>query len=227
MEEDLRTPFFVAALLIMAVVVLMEVGSEQVGLELASFLGQRGRIGLGIPCTALVDGMLLYMVTLMALALGLPERLHGLVQGPATLIVSLLVALASVVMIFVALSALSEMLALLLAVPFGTAVYAILFGHFARGAASTELSTIMALKLLFAGCLVAAQQRFLQNRLLVFTIALALAATVVVSCLQGLVPVFLASITDAISAIVISIIGLVLAIVLLLRSIPAVLNAVA
>jgi hypothetical protein len=221
-EEELRTPFFVAALVLIAVAVLVEVGSE-----LVSGLGLSGRIGLGIPYMALVDGMLLYMIMLMALALGLSERLHGLLQGPVTLVLSLLVALASFIMIFAALFALTEMLALLLAIPFGTIVYAILFGHFARGPASAELSTIMTLKLLFAGCLVAAQQRFLENKLLVFTIALALLATIIVGFLQGLVPIFLVSITDAIAAIILAILGLVLAIILLLRSIPAVVKAIA
>ncbi|MGO9059396.1 MAG: hypothetical protein ACLQU2_18715 [Candidatus Binataceae bacterium] len=221
MEEDLRTPFFVAALLLIALAVLIEVGSE-----IVAQLGLGGRIGLGIPYSALVDGLLLYMIILMAMALGMPERLHGLLQGIVTLIVSLLVAFASFIMIFVALFALVEMVGLLLAVPFGTIIYMAVFGSFGRGAASAELSAIMTLKLFFAGCLVAAQQRFLQNKLLVFATALALVATIIVSFLQGLVPGFLVSITDAVAAIVMAVLGLILAIVLLVRSIPAVVKAI-
>jgi len=220
-EEDLRIPFFVAALILMAVVVLVEIGSE-----LVARLGMGGRIGLGIPYLMLVDGLLFYMTILMALALGLSERLHGLLQGFVTFILSLLAALGCFIMILVALFATLEMVGLLLSVPFGTVVYLALFGHFSRGAASTELSAIMMLKFAFAICLIAAQQRFLQNKLLVFTVALALLATIIVSFLQGLVPIFLVSITDAIAAIVIAILGLILALVLLLRSIPAVVKAI-
>ncbi len=221
MEEDLRLPFFVAALLLITFAVLIEVGSK-----FASALGVGGPIGLGIPYLVLVDGLLLYMVILMALALFMPERIHGELQGIVTLIVSLLTALLSLGMIFVALFATLGMVALLLATPFGTIAYFAIFGHFARGVAGAELAVVMTLKLLFAGCLVLAQQRFLENKLLVFTVVLALVANVVVSFLQGLVPFYLVSITDAVAAIVLGILGLVLAIVLLLRSIPAVIKAI-
>lgn len=221
MEEDLRLPFFVAALLLITFAVLIEVGSK-----FASVLGVGGTVGLGIPYLALVDGLLLYMVILMALALFMPERIHGELQGIVTLIVSLLTALMSFGMIFVALFAALGMVSLLLAVPFGTIAYFIIFGHFARGVATGELAVVMTLKLLFAGSLVLAQQRFLENKLLVFTIVLALVANVVVSFLQGFVPFFLVSITDAVAAIVLAILGLVLAIVLLVRSIPAVIKAI-
>jgi hypothetical protein len=221
MEEDLRLPFFVAALVLVTLVVLVELGSK-----FASAVGVGGPVGLGIPYLVLVDGMLLYMVILMALALFMPERIHGELQGIVTLIISFLTALLSLGMIFAALFAMLGMISLLLAAPFGTIAYFAIFGHFARGAASGELAVIMTLKLLFAGALVLAQQRFLENKLLVFTVVLALVANVIVSFLQGFVPFFLVSITDALAAIVLGVLGLVLAIVLLLRSIPAVLKAI-
>ncbi len=221
MEEDLRVPFFAAALLTITLALAIEIGSK-----IASQLNVRGPIGLGIPYLVLVDGMLFYMVLLMALALFIPERLHGMLQGIVTFIVSLLTALIALGMIFAALYALLGMVTLLFATPFGTIAYFAIFGHFDRVAARAELSTIMTLKLAFALCLVLAQQRFLQNKLLMFTLILALVATVVVSFLHGLVPFFLVSITDAIAAIVLAILGLILAIVLLLRSIPAVIKAV-
>ena len=221
MEEDLRLPFFVAALLLITLTVLVEIGSK-----FASAVGVGGPVGLGIPYLALVDGMLLYMTILMALALFMPERIHGELQGIVTLIVSFLTALLSLGMIFAALFAMLGMVSLLLAAPFGTIAYFAIFGHFARGVAGGELAAIMMLKLLFAGALVLAQQRFLENKLLVFTIVIALVANVIVSFLQGFVPFFLVSITDALAAIVLGILGLILAIVLLLRSIPAVLKAI-
>jgi hypothetical protein len=221
MEEDLRLPFFVIALVLLALAVLTEVGSE-----IGSQLHPSNPIGLGIPYLVLVDGLLFYMMMLMAFALFLPERLHGLLQGIVTFIVSLIATLSSLAMIFVALFALIGMVTLLLATPFGTIAYFAIFGYFARGDARIELSLIMTLKLFFAVCLVLAQQRFLQNKLLVFTIILALVANVVVSFLQGLVPFFLVSITDALAAIVLAVLGLILAIILLLRSIPAVIKAI-
>jgi hypothetical protein len=221
MEEDLRLPFFVIALVLLALAVLTEVGSE-----IGSQLHPTNPIGLGIPYLVLVDGLLFYMMMLMAFALFLPERLHGLLQGIVTFIVSLIATLSSLAMIFVALFALIGMVTLLLATPFGTAAYFVIFGHFARSDARIELSLIMILKLFFAGCLVLAQQRFLQNKLLVFTIILALVANVVVSFLHGLVPFFLVSITDALAAIVLAVLGLILAVILLLRSIPAVIKAI-
>lgn len=221
MEEDLRVPFFAAALLAITLAVAIEIGSK-----MASQLNLGGPIGLGIPYLVLVDGLLMYMVVLMALALFLPERVHGMLQGIVTFLVSLITALISLGMIFAALYALLGMITLLFAAPFGTIAYFAIFGHFARGAARGELTTIMSLKLLFAVCLVLAQQRFLQNKLLMFTLILALVATVVVSFLHGIVPFFLVSITDALAAIVLAILGLILAIVLLLRSIPAVVKAI-
>jgi hypothetical protein len=218
MLEELRWPFFIVAVVLIAAVVLTEFGSQ--------IFVSGGRIGLGIPYSALVDGLLFYMIILMVLALIMPGRLHGALQGIVTLIVSLLTALASFVMIFAALLAVTEMVALLLAVPFGTFAYFALFSKFDRATASVELGMIMTFKLLFAVCLVLAQQRFLNMKLLVFTVLLSLLVTVIVSFLQGLVPSFLVSITDGVAAIILAVLGLVWAIVLLLRSIPAVVKAI-
>ena len=218
MLEELRWPFFIVAVVLIALALMTEFGSQ--------IVVSGGRIGLGIPYLALVDGLLFYMVALMVLALILPGRVHGALQGLLTFIVSLLTALASLAMIFAAIFAVTEMVALLLAVPFGTIAYFALFADFDRGTASAELAVIMSLKLFFALFLILAQQRFLGLKLLVFTIILALLASVIVSFLQGLVPSFLVSITDAIAAIILGVIGLVLAIILLLRSIPAIVKAI-
>ena len=110
--------------------------------------------------------------------------------------------------------------------PFGTIAYLIIFGNFDRSGAAIALSLIMTLKLFFAGCLVLAHQRFLQNRGLVVLILTSLLATLIIGFLHGLVPAFLVSITDAIAAIVVGILALVWAIWFLLRSIPAVAKAV-
>jgi hypothetical protein len=219
--EDLRWPFFIVAVVLSAVVVLIETGSAIV----AQF-GVNNPVGLGIPYSVLVDGLLFYTILLMVLALIMPERLHGTLQGIVTFIVSLLTLLASLAMLFAAILALMLMVTLLLAVPFGTIAYFALFGHFSRGTAQVLLSLIMTCKLFFIGFLVAAQQRFLEMKILVFTVICALLITFVTAFLQGLVPVPLDSILDAVAAIVVAIVGLILALILLLRSIPAVVKAI-
>ena len=55
------------------------------------------------------------------------------------------------------------LISLLLAVPFGTIVYLAIYGFFNRGGASATLSLLMLLKIVFAVCLVVAEQRFLQK----------------------------------------------------------------
>jgi hypothetical protein len=157
----------------------------------------------------------------------LPERFTGRIQGVVTLIVSVVLAVLSFILILAAVAALVEMVTLLVAVPFGTIAYMILFGAFDRSGAAVALGLIMTLKLVFAGCLILAQQRFLENKGLVLLILTSLLATLVISFLHGLVPAFLVSITDAIAAIVVGILAFLWAVWFLLRSIPAVVKAIA
>ena len=221
MLDTLRKPLFIVALVLIAVTLLVELGSDLVkGLANA-------KIGLGIPYSPLLDGLLVFTVVLMAFGLLLPERVTGRIQGIATFIVSLLVAILSFVMILAAIAALILMVTLLLAIPFGTIAYLIIYGSFDRSGAAVALSLIMTLKLFFAGCLVLAHQRFLQNKGLVLLILTSLVATLVIGFLQGLVPGFLVSITDAIAAIVVGVLALLWAIFFLIGSIPSMVKAVA
>ncbi|MFC7483970.1 hypothetical protein ACFQX7_33540 [Luedemannella flava] len=79
---------------------------------------------------------------------------------------------------------------------------------------------------MFAGTLVAAQQRFIQNKGLVALVFTSLVANVIVAFLHGMVPGILVSITDAVAGIVVAIIAIIWGIVLLIGSIPAIVNAV-
>lgn len=79
MLDTLRKPPFIIALVLIALTLLVEVGA--VGWPTP---------GYGIPYVALLDGLLLFTVGLMGIALVVPERVHGRVQGIATLVVSLL-----------------------------------------------------------------------------------------------------------------------------------------
>src|SRR6266699_2706406 len=111
---------------------------------------------------------------------------------------------------------------LVFAIPFGTMIYVAVFGHFDRSGASTVLSSGMLLKLFFGGFLVAAEERYLQNKGLVLLILSSLLVTIIISFLHNLVPILLVSITDAVAGIVMGIIALLWAIWFLLKSIPAI-----
>src|SRR5579862_713279 len=155
--DRLRTPFFIAALIIVLLTVMAEIGvalpcvlssapaqvtdfnnatisTTYAGLSSAdkNMLSQLGKgdhpPGLGVPSLAFLDGILLFTLALMGLALIIPERLQGRVQGIATLIFSLLLVIAAITQILAAFAQLILMISLLLAVPFGTIVYLIIYG---------------------------------------------------------------------------------------------------
>lgn len=252
--DVLRKPVFIVALILILIVVLTEVGGVELlrrpAGQVASFgqlladradlrdalddvdedeldqvLSQPKPPGRAIRYMALLDGILLFTVGLMGLSLVISHRVHGRLQGIATLVFSLLMVLGTIAMIIAALLAVLLMVALFLAVPFGTLAYLATYGFFNRPGASVMLSLLMALKVGFAVCLVVAQQRFLQNKGLVLMIVTSLLANVIISFLHGLVPIFLVSITDAIAAIVVGILAVIWGIILLISSVPATVKA--
>src|SRR6266508_3923957 len=89
-----------------------------------------------------------------------------------------------------------------------------------------SLSLLMFLKLVFAGFLILAQPRFLQNKGLVALIATSLVANIVVAFLHGLVPIILVSIVDDLAAVIFAIVAIIWAVILLIGSIPAVVKSV-
>jgi hypothetical protein len=226
--EKIRKPIFIIALALALVVLLIELGS-------ASMVGLKGAHrpdldqpppGLGIPSLALLDGLVFYTCLLIGAAFLIPERIQGRVQGIISLIVSLLVLLAAIAMALKAVALLTLMVTLLLAVPFGTIAYFILYADFDTGAAAVTLSLIMTLKLIFAGCLLFAHQRFLQNKGLVLIVLTSLLSNVVIALLHGLVPGFLVSITDTIAAIIVAILAAIWAIAYLVSSIISIVKSV-
>ncbi len=239
----LRTPFFVIALVAIALVVLVEVGSSLVlgggsaggslltsaadlGVTPTDVSGVEEPPGRAILYLALLDGILLYTVALMGASLVLPERLHGRIQGVLTLVVSILLILGSLVLLIIAFVELLVMVALFFAAPFGTIAYLALWGFFPRGDAAVLLSLLTFLKLVFAVTLLLAHQRFLQNKGLVALVLTSLLANVVVAFLHGFVPIILVSIVDDIAAVVLAIVGIIWGIVLLIGSIPAIVKAI-
>lgn len=238
----LRTPFFVIALVAMALVVLVELGSPLLlggadaraglagleGLEVAPPPGLEVTepTGRGIPYLALVDIIALYTVGLMGLGLLLPHRLHGRAQGVTTLVGSIVLIIVAFVLLIIAFIELLIMVSLFFAAPFGTLAYLVLWGFFPRGDAAVLLSLLMFLKVVFAVMLVFAHQRFLQNKGLVLLVLTSVVANIIVAFLHGLGPVIVVSILDDVAAIILAIVAIVWGIVLLIGSIPAVVKAV-
>src|SRR6516162_4370835 len=103
MLDTLRKPLFIAALVLIAITVLAELGSG-----LVRSLAQV-KIGLGIAYSPLLDGLLLFTVLLMGLSLLIPERFTGKIQGVITLVVSVLLAILSFTFILAAIATLIEM----------------------------------------------------------------------------------------------------------------------
>lgn len=246
MMDRLRTPLFLVGVAAMVLVVLLEIGASlflgghDVSGELlaqASELevnlpgappdsGVTAPPGRAIPYLALVDGIALFTVGLMAAGLLLSHRLHGRLQGGVTIVFSILLILAALVLLGIAIVEVITMVALFFAFPFGTIAYLIIWGFFPRGSANALLAVLMFLKFVFAGALLLAQPRFIQNKGLVLLLVTSLICNLVVAFLHGLVPGILVSITDNIAAIVIAIVAIIWAIVLLIGSIPAVVKAV-
>jgi hypothetical protein len=211
---ELRKIPLIIALALIIVCVLLELSS-------AAFLRTGDSPGLGIPYLALVDGILAYSLALMVLSLVLPMHLQAKLQGIVGVILMFFLALACIVLIFVALAQLLLMIGLFFAIPFGTIAYLAIWDSFPRTAAAVILSLLMLLKICATICLPIAHQRYLKDIGLILMVLTSFVATIVVSFLHGLVPGPLVSITDALAAIIVGIIALIWAIVVLIGSIIA------
>lgn len=245
--DTLRTPFLVLAIILMALIVLLELGSgllipsdgvaasrlteqtnsfdEDVDLDPDDLEDLEEPPGRAIWSMAFVDGLVLYSVALMGIALLIPDRLHGRLQGIVTLILSILMILAAIIYLILILIELIVMVSLFMAPPFGTIAYLVVWGFFDRGDAATVLGLLLFLKLCFGGCLLLAHQRFLQQKGLMLLLLTSLVLNIVVAFLHGLVPIILVSITDRISALLILIVGIIWALVFLVGSIVAIVKA--
>jgi hypothetical protein len=155
----------------------------------------------------------------------LPQSLMGRVQGIASLVLSILLITGAIVAIFAALTLLLLMVALIASF-FGIIVYLAVFGDFGRNQAAIILSVLLAAKIAFGVLLILAHQRFLQNKGLVLLVVTSLIANVVISILHGLVPIVLVSVTDAIAAIIVSVLAVVWAIGLLVGAIIAIIRII-
>lgn len=214
MTDTVRKIFFVVAL-VLSVIALMSEWAFGMG------LGAGGGPGLGVRSVGIFDCLLLFTVLLIALSEVIPERIHGRLQGIGTLIVSILELLAAFAFVMLSLQMLVVLLALISSPPFGWIIYLAAF-ELDRSGASKELALSMLLKLFFAGFLVLAQERYLQNKGLVLLTLTSLVVNLIVSFLQGFVPGLLSPVTDAVAAIVVSVVTLIWAVWTLIMSVPAI-----
>lgn len=227
MMDSLRKPLFVVAVILLVLAVLIELGSGfYIGAteSNAKDYADMPTPGYGIMYLAILDGLVLFTIGIIAAPLLIPARVVGRVQGIISFVVSLLMLLGAIVMIVVAIGVLVLMISLFMAVPFGTLVYLAKFADFDTGQAAATLGIIMSLKLAFAGFLVFSHQRFLENKGLVLIILTSFLATIIISFLHGLVPFILASITDMIGAIVVAVLAAIWALFYVIGSIPAIIK---
>ncbi|MEU8113954.1 hypothetical protein [Micromonospora sp. NPDC048947] len=240
---DLRKPFLLMAMLAIVLAIGVELGAglllggadagaalaDSAGaldVEIDDVSGVSEPSGRGTGYLALIDAVAVWSTGLFCLGLLLPERVQGRVQGVASLIFAIILIIVGLIALVVAFVELSIMVSLFLAVPFGTLAYLALWGFFPVGEAAVLLGLVLLLKLVWAGMLVLAQPRFLQNKGLVLLILTTLLCTVVLEFLHNLVPVILVSIVDDVAALVFAIIAIIWGLILLIGSIPAIVKAV-
>lgn len=213
----MRIPFFVLAVLSMALVVAVELAT-------LAFLRNAADTpeslpGLGGPYLVLLDGILFYFVIVASLGYFRFKALAARIVAVATLILSLLGVVGSVLMIVAAVLAIMLMLGLLFATPFGTLAYLDLFANFPKQPALNALSLIMLLKVFFLLMLALTHPGYLKNKWLVILVGLSMLATWLTSTLIAWPPTFLSSITDAVGALITAVIALVWLIATLIASI--------
>ena len=182
--------------------------------------------GYAIPDMALFDGLLLFTATLTALSRLAPHRIHGRLQGIATLIFAVLIGLLTIKRIFTALAALITMITLLFATPFGTIAYFALFGFFDVGGASQVLSVVFSLKLAFVILLLLAQQSFLQIKSLVVLIVFSILLSLLTAFLLHVVPGPFVSITDALGGLINAVVALIWIIIYFIFGLIATIRAI-
>lgn len=183
------------------------------------------RPGLGIPYLAFIDGLLLFLVLMMGVSLVLPERLWGRAHGWVRLVAMAATLLAAMVLLTLALALLLLMFGLFVAAPFGTIAYLALWGSFDRGGAQVTLGLLLALKVGFAVLLIAAQQRYLAHKGLVLLVLTSLLGNAVVAFLHALVPGILVSITDALAALIVGVLGALWAAVMLVGAVVTIIKS--
>lgn len=223
--RSIRWPFVLIALMTLIAAFALEIGSNWFLLN-----GRQGGASsaiqsqLGIPSLALIDASFLWTLVLMVLNIALNRALVGKIQGVLAFVISLLIIFAGIKTLITSFVLLLIMIALLSSF-FGWIVYIAVFAFFDTGSAAIVLGGITFFKLATVVLLVLAQQDFLKTTRFLVLVAISLICDLLLAFLQGLPPGFLVSVTDAIGAIIISIVAIIYAIVQLIFAIVAIVRA--
>lgn len=186
--------------------------------------GQGSTPGIGIRMLALIDVALIWALVLMLAEMTLPTGRLMRLQGIVTLIGAFFGVIGGIVLIFGTFTLLILMLSLMVAVPFGTAVYLAAWGSFPTGAAGAALALIMVLKLVGTGFLVLASPAMLKNKGLMVLLLFSLGSTFLTGFLIAFVPGIIASIADAIGALISAVLGTIWLLVVLIGAVFAVIR---
>jgi len=217
-----KTTLFILAALLAVTVVAMELSLAVFWADVVGATDKAATPGIGITYLAAIDLVLAFQLAMWALGAMAPA-VQGRLHAPVGLILGLFGALGAILALILAIIMLTTMVSLLLAIPFGTAVYMALYGTFPKADAAVTLGILMLLKLVTAGMLFIANPRLLGLVSLVLLLACSLGGTWLVAMLHALLPGFLAAIGDAIGAIVVAIIGVIWLLVVFINAIPSVL----
>ena len=171
--------------------------------------------GLSIPALASIDVLLMLSIVGLASSLIVPDRVLARVVAPANLVVAFLVILAGIIVFIVTMVLLFLMVGLFLAPPFGTITYLVRWGFFPRGEAQTLLGILLLLKIVMFVFLFSASPRVIKNKGMMAMIGTSVVLQLVIGFLLSVVPLPLVSITDAVGALIVLIVGIIWAIVIL------------
>ncbi len=182
--------------------------------------------GYGIASLMYVDVLLLFTYIMMALPMAIKPKIVAQTQGLITIIVCIITIILAFFFILKVLVLLFLMIALLLAIPFGTIIYMIRFGFFDTSEAAAIMATLMVIKILGAICLPVAHEKFLKNFGVILLIGTSLITMIILSFLHNFLPFFLVSITDCLGALLIAIIAIIWSIILLISGIISLIKVI-
>lgn len=182
--------------------------------------------GWGIRMLGLIDLALAWTLALMAVEIIRPVGQLANLQGFVTLVLSIFGILAGLLLIFTTLSLLILMVSLLLAFPFGTAVYMAAWAAFPADAAQATLALLMTFKLIGISLFMVATPGLLKNKGLILLLGLSVGLTFLTGLLIGFVPGVVAAIADVLGALVSAVAGTIWMVVLLVGAIGSVLRAI-
>jgi hypothetical protein len=227
MGFDEAPPLIKIPLLLLGIFCLLVGASVSGGTALALGVGgSEDRPGLGLAALFFFDILVIYTFAMLAFQIVGLGAISGRVQFATALIVSILGLLGGIVLVTGAIAALTAMVALLLAVPFGTIVYMAIFGHFDTDASRAILSMVMLLKLVGLAMIAFATPGILNNRSVLVLSGVSVLFTFALGFLHAFPPNFLASIADAIGAIVFGIVGTIWMLLLLFSGLASLVRTI-